>query len=98
MQKEKEREALSIFWSNLKWFFREIMNMYSSKDSFFSKKRVESSIAFVIGQWGMIYFLLENISKMTTSDIAIWAGVEFAISGYMLNQIQKEKKTENTVN
>jgi hypothetical protein len=35
---------------------------------------------------------------MTASDIAIWAGVEFAISGYMLNQIQKEKKTENTVN
>ena len=30
---------------------------------------------------------------MTTSDLAIWAGIEFAVSGYMLSQIQKEKKS-----
>jgi ribosomal protein S17E len=24
----------------------------------------------------------------------MWAGVEFAISGYIIHQIQKEKKTE----
>jgi hypothetical protein len=46
----------------------------------------------------MIYFLLEKISSMTTTDMAIWAGVEFAIGGYMINQIQKEKKTEDPAN
>ena len=75
-----------------KWLKTEILNMYSSKPSFFSKKRVESGIAFLIGQWGMVFFLLEKHSNMTASDLAIWAGIEFAISGYMLNQIQKEKK------
>jgi hypothetical protein len=80
-----------LWWTNIKWLITELGNMYSGKESYFSKKRIESGIAFVIGQWGMIYFLLQNIEKMTASDIALWAGVEFAIGGYMISQIQKEK-------
>ena len=56
-------------WQNIKWFIREFGEMYSSRKSFFSKKRLESGIAFIIGQWGMIFFLMENHSKMTTSDL-----------------------------
>lgn len=85
-------KKLFFGWSNIKWFIREIGNLYTGKESFFSKKRVESGIAFLIGQWGMIYFLIQKIQTMSTSDIVLWAGVEFAISGYMLNQIQKEKQ------
>ena len=81
-------------WSNIKWLVKELINQYSNKESFFSKKRLESGIAFLIGQFGMVYFLMINISKLTTSDIALWAGVEFAIAGYIVNQIQKEKKIE----
>jgi len=83
-------------WTNIKWFIKEIGNLYTGKDSYFSKKRVESGIAFIIVQWGMIYFIVQNISTMSTSDVVLWAGVEFAISGYMLNQIQKEKLTNNS--
>ena len=79
-------------WENIKWFVREIRDVYSSKKSYFSKKRIESAIAFGIAQWGMIYFLIQKLQTMSTSDIVLWAGVEFAISGYMLNQIQKEKQ------
>ena len=79
-------------WENIKWIIRELGKMYSSTVSFFSKKRIESGIAFIIAQWGMIFFLLEKISIMTTSDLAIWAGIEFAVSGYIINQIQKEKR------
>jgi len=85
-------KKLFFGWSNIKWFIREIGNLYTGKESFFSKKRVESGIAFLIGQWGMIYFLIQKLQTMSTSDIVLWAGVEFAISGYMLNQIQKEKQ------
>jgi hypothetical protein len=85
-------------WDNIKWFIKEIGNLYTGRESYFSKKRIESGIAFVVGQWGMIYFLLENHSKLTASDIALWAGVEFAISGYMISQIQKEKKTKDSNN
>lgn len=84
-------KKLFFGWDNIKWFITEIGNLYTGKPSHFSKKRVESGIAFAVGQWGMIYFLLQNIQSMSTSDIVLWSGVEFAIAGYMLNQIQKEK-------
>ena len=79
-------------WTNVKLLIKELINLYTTKDSFFSKKRIESGIAFIIGQWGMIYFLTKNIDKLTTSDITLWAGLEFAIAGYIVSQIQKEKK------
>ena len=78
----------------IKWFFTEFMNMYSGKKSYFSKKRIESGVAFIIAQWGMIFFLLEKHSKLSMTDLLMWAGVEFAISGYIIHQIQMEKKTE----
>ena len=79
-------------WTNLKWLIKELVNLYSNSSSFFSKKRIESGIAFLVGQWGMIYFLVKNIDKLSTSDITLWAGLEFAIAGYIVSQIQKEKK------
>jgi hypothetical protein len=88
------KKKLFFGWENIKWLTREITNMYSSKESFFSKKRIESGIAFIIAQWGMIFFLLEKHSTLTMTDMIMWAGVEFAISCYIIHQIQKEKKTE----
>jgi hypothetical protein len=82
-------------WTNIKWAIKELMNVYSTKKSYFSKKRLESGMAFLIGQFGMVYFIIQNHATMTSSDLAIWAGIEFAISGYMINQIQKEKKKDN---
>lgn len=79
-------------WTNLKWLIKELVNLYSNSSSFFSKKRIESGVAFIIGQWGMVYFLIKNIDKLSTSDITLWAGLEFAIAGYIVSQIQKEKK------
>jgi hypothetical protein len=80
-------------WENFKWLVRELIKMYSAEKSFFSKKRIESGIAFVIGQWGMIFYLLEKHSSLSMSEILFWTATEFAIAGYMINQIQKEKTT-----
>jgi hypothetical protein len=72
--------------------------MYSGKKSYFSKKRIESGIAFVIAQWGMIFFLLEKHSTLSMGEFVLWATVEFAVAGWMVTKIQKEKSTntENT--
>ena len=78
-------------WNNIKKFITEIINIYSNKNSFFSKKRVESSVAFIIGQYGMIMFLSNHLATMTTAEIIFWASAEFAIAGWTINQIQKEK-------
>ena len=83
-------------WTNIKWLFTEIGKIYTGQDSYFSKKRIESGIAFIIAQWGMIYFLIEKIPTMTSSDMAIWSGIEFAISGYIVSHIQKEKIVDPT--
>ncbi len=85
-------------WTNIKWFVTELRNMYSGKKSYFSKKRIESGIAFIVAQWGMIYFLSEHHAKLTMGELVLWATTEFAISGYIVNQIQKEKKEANSDN
>jgi hypothetical protein len=90
-EKKQTKGNLFFGWENIKWLIREIGNMYSSRKSYFSKKRIESGMAFIVAQWGMIFFLLEKHDGMTSSDLALWAGIEFAVSGYIINQIQKEK-------
>ena len=87
-------------FKNIKWLFKEWLNVYSDRPSFFSKKRVESGIGFIIAEWGMIFFLLENIKTMGMSGFALWASIQFFVAGYMVNQIQKEKDKlpNNSVN
>jgi hypothetical protein len=82
-------------WTNIRKFILEFIKIYSNDKSFFSKKRIESSVAFVIGQWGMIYYLIKSIDNMSTTDITIWAGVEFCIAGYIIHEIEKNKVRDN---
>jgi hypothetical protein len=70
--------------------------MYSTKPSFFSKKRIESGIAFIIAEWGMVFYILKKYPDLTMTDIVMWSSIQFTISGYILHQIQKEKKNEDT--
>ena len=80
-------------WKNIVWFFTEIMNLWSDKPSFFSKKRVESSIAFIIAQVGMITYLFTRIGTMDIYELLMWAGAEFLIAGYSISQIKEKKRT-----
>jgi hypothetical protein len=80
----------------VKWLFGELMKLYSPEKSYFSKKRIESGIAFIIAQWGMIYYMYSNYSKLSMEDVILWAGVEFAMAGWMIHKIQKEKTGDNS--
>ncbi len=82
-------------WGNIKKGITEIIRIYSEKPSFFSKKRIESGIAFIIAEWGMIFYLLKKYPDLTMTDMVMWATIQFGVSGYIIYQIQKEKKTEN---
>ena len=86
---------MSRFKENLKWIFRELGMMYSSKKSFFSKKRIESGIAFIIAQLGMLVYFFEHHTTMDMGSMLMWAGAEFTIAGWTIHQIQKEKKKVN---
>jgi hypothetical protein len=82
-------------WENIKWGIKEMMNIYSSNPSFFSKKRIESGVAFLIAQFGMVFFLLQKYQGLSMGEFLLWAGAEFAVSGYIINKIQKEKESES---
>ncbi len=84
------------FWGSIKWFFKEVMKIYSTEPSYFSKKRIESGIGFVIAEWGMIYFLLSKFETLTMFEFATWASIQFVVAGYMVKQIQNEKKDDTT--
>ncbi len=78
--------------ARIKWHLKEFDKIYSNEPSYYSKKRIESGLAFLVGLYGMTHWLLLNIEKLSSTDIAVWAGIIFAISGYTLNKIQSEKK------
>ena len=80
-------------YNNVHWFFTELIKIYSSDKSYFSKKRIESGAAFIIAQFGMVYYLCEHHSKLTMGEFLLWAAAEFAVSGYIINKIQSEKNT-----
>ena len=82
-------------WGNIKKGITEIIRIYSEKPSFFSKKRIESGLAFIVAEWGMIFYLLKKYPDLTMTDMVMWATIQFGVSGYIIYQIQKEKKTEN---
>jgi len=81
-----------IGWKRLQWVVKELVKMYSADEkSYFSKKRIESGVAFVISQHGAIFWLANKYSTMSTTDYGIWAGIELTIAGWYVSQIQKEK-------
>lgn len=90
----KSKKKYFFGWTNIKWCIKELVNIYSSKSSFFSKKRIESGLAFLIAQWGMIFFLLQKHETLSMGEFLLWAAAEFAVSGYIINKIQNEKKVE----
>lgn len=82
-------------YKNFKWAFKELVKLYSNEKSFFSKKRIESGVAFIVAEWGSIFFMIKKIELMTATDFGIWIGLQFVIVGYTVNHIQKEKTNDN---
>lgn len=78
-------------WTNFKWLMKEFVAMYSNKDSYFSKKRFESSIAFLTATSIIIWHVYYTRDKITNSEILADATLLFIIAGYTVKQIQSEK-------
>jgi hypothetical protein len=84
--------AILVGRKRFKWLLHELVKMYSAGEkSYFSKKRIESGVAFVIAQHGMLFWLAKKYDVMSTTDFCMWAVMEFAIAGWYVGQIQKEK-------
>lgn len=79
-------------WENIKWLIKEFVAMYSNKDSYFSKKRFESSIAFLSAVGIILWYVVAHKTIITNSEILADASLLFVIAGYTVKQIQTEKK------
>jgi hypothetical protein len=51
-------------WTNIKRGITELIKIYSHKPSSLSKKRIESGVAFIIAQWGMVFYLLKQYPNL----------------------------------
>lgn len=78
-------------WTNFKWVCKELLAMYSNEKSYFSKKRFESSTAFIAAMAIVITHVYHDRATITNSEIIADATLLFFIAGYTVNQIQKEK-------
>ena len=78
-------------WTNFKWLIIEFIAMYSNKPSYFSKKRFESSMAFLSALGLILTHAYYSRATITNSEILADAALLFAVAGYTVNQIQKEK-------
>lgn len=78
-------------WTNWKWLMKEFIAMYSTKPSYFSKKRFESSVAFLSAIGTMLFYIHSHWATITNGEV--WADVAllFGIAGYAVRQIQNEK-------
>ena len=79
-------------WTNIKWIIREFVAMYSNTDSYFSKKRFESSIAFLSGIGIILCNIYYHRTTITNSEVLANAVILFSIAGYTVSKIQSEKK------
>ena len=80
----------------IKWFIRELINMYSNKDSYFSKKRFESSIAFLTAVILIVWHSISIWKTISTTEIISEAVVLFGIAGYTVSKIEAEKKATSS--
>lgn len=79
-------------WTNIKWFIKQIVGMYSNDPNcYFSKKRIESAITFIAATGIILCHVWQHRATITNSEILSDAALLFTIAGYTLNHIQKEK-------
>ncbi len=81
-------------WTNFKWFVKELIKLGSDQPSFFSKKRIESGIAFGLLVWACAFWLIKKYTVMSTYDFVMWSAIPIAITGYTVSLIEKAKKEE----
>lgn len=78
-------------WDNWKYLIISIISMWSDRDSFFSKKRAESNIAFIAAITILLHHYWTIRATISTAETLEIAGILLGIAGYFVKKIQDEK-------
>lgn len=79
-------------WENIKWFIRNLRATFSNEPSYFSRKRIESFMLFVLAFCTALFYIAHNIEKMDYLEMLAIIGALFVYAGYTMQVIQSEKK------
>jgi hypothetical protein len=81
-----------IGYTNIKFVIKELIKMYSNQPSFFDRKKINEGIAFYAAICMDLCYVYSHRHSLSSSEALFHVGTLLAISGYHLNEIQKEKK------
>ena len=78
-------------------FISEVMLTFSTKESFFSSKKIERFVVFVLGVGMIIFYYLGRqlcwkcTAQIEVNDVLVLSGLLFAYGGFNTFQISKDK-------
>lgn len=73
------------------WYAKQLIAMWSDKDSFFGKKRVESGLAFMFALAYTCFYVYYRRHDFSIFEFSYVLTTWLLIAGYTVNMIQKEK-------
>lgn len=83
------------FVQKIIWNLREFRNLISNTESYYSQKRIKSSIAFYTGESLIVIYDLVHLASMSAAEIGGHAIILFGIAGYHLSKTQEEKLNDD---
>src|ERR1035437_7679268 len=86
-----------IGYTNIKFVIKELIKMYSNQPSFFDRKKINEGIAFYAAISMDLCYVYSHRHTLSSSEALFHVGTLLAISGYHLNETQKEKKTNGSI-
>lgn len=86
------------FVQKIIWNIKEMRNLLSNVPSYYSQKRIKSSVAFWSAELLIIFYDIIHRNSISASEIGAHAVILFGIAGYHLSQTQQEKlNISNTI-
>lgn len=79
-------------WESIKWHLREIAATFSNKPSYYSAKRIERALLFLVALALHALYIYTHRSTLTPEQVLLLTGPLFVFAGYSMAQTQIEKK------
>lgn len=79
-------------WESFKWHLREIAATFSNKPSYYSSKRIERALLFLVALSLHSLYFYTHRTTLTPEQVLLLTGPLFVFAGYSMAQTQVEKK------
>ena len=86
----------SSFVQKIIWNLKEWRNLLSNQPSYYSQKRIKSSVAFYSAEGLIIIYDFVHLHIMSATEIGAHAIILFGIAGYHLKKTQEEKLSDES--